>query len=301
MKISRINKILGSLALIVSLGSANNALADFGDAQTRDYTSMPTGTTFMVNFLRAGKADRFYEDNERVTGLGLEADLLAETLVVGHFYELFGLKMMGKASASLIRTKLSSNFDSSESTTGISDPVFSNAIWLVDNNEDGMWFVVEPYVAFPWGRYSESKPDTSPGENAYKFLTDVNFTKRFDTGTYVELWYEFKKNSPNDQYKGQTLKMDRSDRYAVLVSQDLPATSWTQSHFVGLRYAWRKGGQEYLDGTKVGRRENNQDLTVTYAAIIGQRDQLKFSYLHNTKARSGFAVSGVELRWARMF
>ncbi|MFP3977488.1 transporter [Marinobacter sp. KMM 10035] len=293
--------IVGSLLFITSLVFANNALADFGDAQTRDYTSMPAGTTFMVNFLRAGKADRFYSDGERVTGLGLEADLLADTLVVGHFYELFGLTMMGKVSGSLIRTKLSSNFDSPETTTGFSDPVFSNAVWLVDNNEDGMWFVIEPYISFPWGSYNENKPDTSPGENAYKVLTDINFTKRFGSGTYVELWYEFKKNSPNDRYFGQTLKKDRSDRYAVLFSQDLPATSWTNSHFLGMRYAWRQGGQEYLDGVKAGGRDNNQDLTVTYAAIIGQRDQLKLSYLHNTKARNGFAVNGVELRWARMF
>lgn len=298
MKLSIITKTFSSMLVLTLLGFSSNASADFGDAQTRDYTSLPEGTTFMVNFLRVGKADDYYSNGTRIDGL--KADLQAETFVLGRFYKLFGLTMMGKVSDSIIRTKLSTGAGS-ETTTGLSDPVFSNAVWLIDNNEAGMWFVIEPYVSLPWGRYDTSKPDTSPGENAYKALTDINFTKRFGSGTYVELWYEFKKNSPNHDYYGQTLKKDRTDRYAVLFSQDLPATSWTQSHFVGVRYAWKQGGQEYLDSVKDGGRDNSQDITFTYAAIIGQQDQLKLSYLHNTKAENGFAINGVELRWAHMF
>lgn len=280
---------LAGAALIVS------STASWAGPSSRDWIPAPVGTDIIAGYAGYEKATRMYDDGKRIKG--------APKLDVGygiyrqmHYRELFGKTVQYEIIVPMSRASLKGNGFPKESLTGIGDVNLGAAMWLYNNDETRTYFVWEPFIVLPTGRYRASKADVSPGENRWSTIQDFAFVQGVGKNTYLEAMAEFEFYGKNKNYYGSTLKKDLSVRLMAFAS-----TNITSDTVIGLRYRYETGGSEKINGYKVANSASDHQLAVDLTHQLNDHNQLQLRYAHDVKVKYGPKLSGIQLRYAYIF
>ncbi|GAB4264425.1 MAG: hypothetical protein Kow0092_16130 [Deferrisomatales bacterium] len=263
------------------------------DNLARDYTYAPPGTFLMLWYDYHVSAHKFYNDGKIVTkDLDASGDVYIFRPVYYHSYGFLGLE--GAQQVLFFAKDIEVG---SSRISGLSDMLYSPAIWFYKNKTNRTLLGFIPHLTIPIGEYDKDRPASSAGDNRWKIQPELNFTWGATDKLYAEITGAVQFFEDNDDWVGGS-KLEQDPLYTVELhlSYDISPAWW-----VAADYYWHGGGETKVDGVDQNDDQNNHTLGGSLAFGLAPSYQLIFSYQHDIEVDAGPKYQTMVLRFMYVF
>lgn len=282
MKTSNFLARFGCAACLIAGAAGTAQAATAPDAG--DYTALPAGTNLSLVYLQNLHADDVYANGRKVA-LGADLDLNLDLGLYRqvHFMKLGGYTIDPQFVIPFARQKIGL---SGEKTSGIGDIIFGGTLWSIADLPGGEHLGYSLFLTAPTG--ADKDKGFAISDNRWAADLQVGYIKRLAPDWSVDLigqaeFYQDRRDTGSE--KDPMLRAFAHLRYHVS-----PATHVAAS----LRYA--TGAKETLNGSILGSRKNDTNLTLTWASFLSKQVQLQAQFSQDLHVDSGPKLRTLVLR-----
>jgi len=276
-------------------------------AYARDYIPLPAGSSLFAAYFNHVTANKLYTDGAKV------GDDFNQTVNVGLlryvYYVNAGKALYGDGGFTIdpqfiipfMDISLSGAYESLNggkefSTTGFGDPLVLATFWFVNDPKNKFWVGFTPWLTLPVGQYNKNRM-ASPGGNRWVIKPEIGVVKGIGEKAYLDLILGGEFYMDNDKYMGDSkLEQDPALQAEAHLSYDI-----TKQWAISLDYFYTNGGETKVNGVEQNNPQSNHGLGLTLFFMIGNSNQLLFSYRDDFSVKSGTGTNTFGVRWAYIF
>ncbi|MEP9348219.1 transporter [Xanthobacter sp. KR7-225] len=250
-----------------------------------DYLPAAPGTNLFAYYAQYATRSEYVSTSGAATGNQTSLDSYVNLLRYVHFFEVAGFTGVVQTIVpvgTLYNGKIGGvNLGS---TAGFGDPIFSPALWLVNNKATESYFAVAAFIFAPLGQYSADQA-LNMGENRWKLDLQAGYYQGLGNGFALELaadviWYGANSQAGDGD---QTLTQDNSYQFQAWLSYAF-APTWSAA--VGWSKYW--GGTEYLSGIPTGNATDKDQLRFEISKFITPTFQVLAHVQRDYNTSGGF-------------
>lgn len=180
------------------------------------------------------------------------------------------------------------------SSSGMGDPLFCEALWLLNDPGKMTWGGIAAYVTMPFGQYDNEKL-VNLGSNRWAFRPMVSFTKGLGNGFFIDSYVSVEFYTKNDEYgPGKVgLEQDPLCNFETHLIQHLDPKT-----FISVDYFYHIGGETEIAGVNRDDKQKDHAMQLTLARMITENTQLMLKYKSDLSVENGPKTGTFGLRLA---
>lgn len=289
------------LAVVVLISSSAVYSAEVS-TDPGDVSPLPPGVNLGLVYYQHASRDAYYSDGNKLDSKNkLDTDIALLRFV--HYTKIGSFLINPQLIIPLGSVNLKDNSlglpFSSKTASGIGDPLVGASLWLWQNQENKESIEVTGFVSFPLGKYDYANGPINLGENRWKAITHIGYSRAIFNSLQLDIIGEFSKYGENDKYISNGIKKEQKSAQSLMMHFKY---SIDQSSHFALSYYHDFGGETTINGIEQNDKMNNSRWLATYAKFIEPTIQLQAQFGQAIKVQNGFEENTrINLRLLKVF